>query len=336
MDTQWILPAVIVGAIFLAEILPPLLVKTRLLKLPTELSSYKLFFRTVRQFSIRFLIAAVVLVIIFVRPQFLAFIPAQFGLFVFYGILSSVIITVLVYRTVPVLGTLCPQCGKKLKKHDNEPDTIESILIRKPCPQCGLKFAKPVDSERMAEEGERSFFDYLALSFGNNSKCSICGQPGRDNFEDGRGKEKRLCRDHVVSELEKEFLAFDKKMVVVYPGLEDRKKAFYVYQYYTTAEIKKFNMKEIVGDLTESGLAAIGGECKKCSGKASVAYFGKGTFRWEDDYPKLEEIDHAPEILCRKCTFKQIRESLRSFQGYFNEPVTSPHKDEGIQLPWTL
>ncbi len=171
------------------------------------------------------------------------------------------------------------------------------------------------------------------------SKCSICGAPGKDNLEDGNGKSKRLCRTHLIEEFERAYSRFDKKMVVIHPDLEERKKSCYAYQYYTNEEIGKYKLADVVGKLTKQGLSSISGNCQKCSASAKIAFFDKGTFRWEDDFPKLEEIDQSPDLLCRQCAFRAfrlIKDSLHRFQGYFGEPVIPPHKDEGILMPWTF
>ncbi len=155
-------------------------------------------------------------------------------------------------------------------------------------------------------------------------------------MEYSNGKSKPFCRTHLIKEFEKEYSGFDKKMVVVYPDLEEKKTSDYTYQYYSIEEIKKFNMPDEVLELTKRALNSISGNCQKCSVLAKVAFFGKGTFRWEDDSLKLEKIDKIPDLLCRKCAFRPIEDSLRQYQGYFSEPVISPHKDEGILLPWIL
>jgi hypothetical protein len=158
---------------------------------------------------------------------------------------------------------------------------------------------------------------------------------GKDKLKYGNGKEKRLCRIHLIEEFRKEYLKFKEKMVVIYPDLETRKKSYYAYQYYTKEEIKKYNLADMVGGLTEQGLNAISGTCQRCSDTGSVAFFGKESFRWDNDWPMLEEINQEPQILCKNCTLELIIPSLRDFQGHFKEPVTLPRKDEGILLPIT-
>jgi hypothetical protein len=165
-------------------------------------------------------------------------------------------------------------------------------------------------------------------------KCSICSASGQDNFCYGDGRSTRFCRKHLLGEFKKEYFKFNKKMVVIYPDLENRLKSCYTYQYYTNKEIGRYNLIDEIGDLTKRGLNSIVGTCQKCSAPADVAFFNKGSFRWEDDCPKLEEIDQEPEVLCKECVFDIIISSLNNFKGNFSEPVIPPQRDEGILMPW--
>lgn len=170
----------------------------------------------------------------------------------------------------------------------------------------------------------------------NSHRCSVCGNLGRDLLNTGDKKAKRFCRNHLIEEFRQKFLNFDHKMVVVYPGIEGRKQSYYyTYGYYTKADLKKYNLSDIAGSLLERGLQSISGKCNKCGVAVNIAYFGKESFQWKDDFPTIDKIIQKPEVMCNKCTVDLIIPSLRGFKGNFVNPVEIPRKDEGILFPWT-
>jgi len=161
-------------------------------------------------------------------------------------------------------------------------------------------------------------------------KCSSCGNLARDLLDYGEGKPKRLCRKHLFEEFKQRFSAFDHRMVVIYPGLEGRKKSnLYVYRYCTREDLRKYGLKAIA-DLLERGLRSISGTCKKCGADAKVAYFGRGSFKWENALSMIGEISQKAEVLCGRCMLDLIIPSLRKFKGHYSNPIQIPQKGEGI------
>jgi hypothetical protein len=94
-------------------------------------------------------------------------------------------------------------------------------------------------------------------------------------------------------------------------------------------------MDDIAGILLERGLSFIGGKCGKCGASANIAYYGKGSFEWKDDFPLIDKITKNPEVICNKCAVASIIPSLRNFKGNFVNPLEVPRKEEGILFPWT-
>lgn len=185
------------------------------------------------------------------------------------------------------------------------------------------------------------FFIFLGISLFSDYrksflKCAICAQPGKDLLNSGSGPARHLCRNHLVEEFRKKFLATDYKMVVVYPGLEERTQSYYYsYCYYTAGDLKKYDFTDIALPLFQRGLKAISGKCLRCADTAAVAYFGKGSFTWENDYPLIDKITREPEVICKKCALDLIIPSLRGFKGDFVNPIEISPKGEGMLFTWT-
>lgn len=165
-------------------------------------------------------------------------------------------------------------------------------------------------------------------------KCTICGNPGKDLLNCGDRKMRRLCRIHLLEEFKRKFLEFGQNMVVLYPGLEGRKQSYHKYLYCTKERLKKYNLDKLAGHLLEQGLRSISGKCKQCGAAGTIAYFGKGSFEWQGDFPLIENITQEPEIMCKKCTLDLILPSLRDFKGHFHIPLEIPINEEGIFLSY--
>jgi hypothetical protein len=170
------------------------------------------------------------------------------------------------------------------------------------------------------------------------SKCSLCGKKASDKLL-YLAKEKKHCREHLLEEFRKGFLAYKNKAVVFYPDIN---KSVNSYQYWfilkSGFDSLKSNNKEIdinVRTLLEKSLDLIAGPCQKCSKPAQVAYFGKNTFKWsEGSWPKplIENILVKPEILCVECVLDKIEPPLRSYKGKFTEGICVPEKEDGALL----
>jgi hypothetical protein len=130
-------------------------------------------------------------------------------------------------------------------------------------------------------------------------------------------------------------------MVVFYPSLEDKQGSF-TYQYQVWDDMREKQKEDEIGQLVRRAFDKIRGTCEKCSGQASIAYFGPGTFRWSIEkvggvnwhVPKYEEITVSPQVLCPNCVIDEVVYSLEHFQDNFGDPIVVPHKGPGILLPF--
>ncbi len=175
---------------------------------------------------------------------------------------------------------------------------------------------------------------YTVLHRAFGKKCPGCDQEAMDTLRYPNGKEKDLCRKHLISEFKQVFLGFNKKMIVLYPDWNIRNPKGFYYQYYTPEDIKKYQLADIAGDVIDRGLNTIQGSCQKCSSLASIAYWDKGSYQWGKEAPKFTEITKPAELLCAECCWPHIESPIRNFPASFSEPLIAPHKVEGIMMPW--
>lgn len=168
----------------------------------------------------------------------------------------------------------------------------------------------------------------------------MCKSPATDILVYEGVNRRRLCREHFLEEFKKEFLNFDQNMVVFYPALEF-KAGPYVYQYRALDDVPGKYKDDKVGRMIVGALESISGRCGKCGGPANVAYFGSGSFRWEEaastgekwDLPRFEDMTVEPQILCRGCVANHLVYSLGNFHSQFQEGVVLPYKGKGVMLP---
>jgi hypothetical protein len=152
-------------------------------------------------------------------------------------------------------------------------------------------------------------------------------------FENPKVETNALCREHLFPEFKDRFVNFSEKMIVFYPELEDRRGS-YVYAYLSLGEVRR---RKIGGGVVEEALAAVGGECRRCSGPGQIAYFGEGKLRrkvesalgikWE--FPLIESVVAEPEVLCRGCALSEIVPSLQKFPE-FADGLCAPYGEEGV------
>jgi hypothetical protein len=189
-------------------------------------------------------------------------------------------------------------------------------------------------------------------------KCVICQEPTSEHLVLGLAERRFLffrwkdwnsvpvCREHLIAWFRAEFLDSTQRMVVFYPNLEE-KHGNYQYYYARLEEIRKRTaLDERANDrvlqLVKGWLGMVHGQCEECAADGQVAYFTRGSLRWQRvpgwaaglyDFPMIEDVKSRPNILCRACAFKHIEQSLRNSDTGFEEGVFCPNKDEeGVYL----
>jgi hypothetical protein len=185
-------------------------------------------------------------------------------------------------------------------------------------------------------------FTLLHRFFPGRSKCVVCGAWGRDYIVGREGRETPFCRDHFIEEFRKGFTGFRDRMVVLYPGLEAGEEPNYTYGYLPLRLILKKNPDNEAIGFIERSLASISGECSRCGNRpATVAYFGPGSYTWEEsrsdvegwDYPAFNNIATQPQIVCTHCIADEIVQSLRSYKDYFSDGIVLPYGGQGMLFP---
>jgi hypothetical protein len=155
-----------------------------------------------------------------------------------------------------------------------------------------------------------------------------------------------VCREHLIEWFRAEFLKATQRMVVFYPNLEE-KHGDYQYYYARLEEIRKGlvsddRTNDRVLRLVKGWLSMVQGPCEECSSNGEVAYFSRGSVKWERvpgwaaglyDIPMIQDVRTRPSVLCRACAFGHIEQSLRTGRRGFEEGVFTPYEDEaGVYL----
>lgn len=169
--------------------------------------------------------------------------------------------------------------------------------------------------------------------------CEICKKQGKDRYW-FNGKKKNLCRFHLMQEFRRDFVSSTKKLVVLYPDLEE-KDGCYFYRLTTIKDIERYysrkdNPQYGMVDFVQKNLKKIGGKCKECGYNADIAYFDKGSFKWSSDsiveYVNIQDIHIEPEMLCKKCAIDKIIDSIGKYKKNFDEPIILLSCEEGIMM----
>lgn len=127
-----------------------------------------------------------------------------------------------------------------------------------------------------------------------------------------------LCREHLLVEYRKSFTTSQARLVVFYPDFENKTEGFYQYLPVPLSEFKNFYEENDSTFLKET-FQKIRGVCEKCEKPSQVAYFGTGSFGWEQkpftscttsDQIVFSSILTQPEILCMQCCYLKVEPSI--------------------------
>jgi hypothetical protein len=182
-------------------------------------------------------------------------------------------------------------------------------------------------------------------------RCSRCDQSTNEYlvtnvlprkwlfFDSPKVETLALCREHLFPEFTERFVRHPKKMVVFSPEPQYGLGSF-VYAFLSLTEVQQ---RRISGGVVEEALAAIRGECQRCTGPGQVASFGEGKLRrkvksglgikWET--PLIESVVAEPEILCRRCVLSAVIQSLKQFPQFANG-LCAPYREEGVFITLQL
>lgn len=158
--------------------------------------------------------------------------------------------------------------------------------------------------------------------------CPICSQEAKDLLTRGGKKGTWYCRQHLVEEFKKEFLASSSRMLVCEPDFKNVCDA--LYGCYSLKRMQKFDFekplvekaREIISRL-DSGL-----KCTQCKGSAQAIYFDssylpilyQSTGIFKPLGPFLEKLPSDKGIpFCLNCVFQRIRPLIQTNQGDFND-----------------
>lgn len=166
--------------------------------------------------------------------------------------------------------------------------------------------------------------------FSSKHKCEACGMEAKDRLYFGE-KLKWFCRDHLMENFSKSFLAFPDKMVIFHPEFE--KVCKNLYSYYPISKMPQFNFdKSAIGNI-ERLLSFAGGECSECRSKAQVFYFPKGVLKYSSYNPMVENIDPVlGNALCLEHALAKIQADLRSNPVAFDEGLYVPYDGRGAYI----
>lgn len=184
-----------------------------------------------------------------------------------------------------------------------------------------------------------SFAVMLLLHIKNTllSKCQICSKRGIDNLT-VKGKNKKLCRKHLLSEYIKAFLSFNPYLVVIHPNCAFVKSPHLFLGFSPIEKLKAINMDKVLGKIASESLLLIKGKCIKCEKSATVVFYNSDSYKYSNDgYPLLEEISTKPKIYCKECTAEILLNSMSDYNNKFTNPVVAPYgNDPGIVFPWIV
>ena len=109
----------------------------------------------------------------------------------------------------------------------------------------------------------------------------------KDHFHVGENF-KWLCREHLMENFNKNFLAYPDKMVIFHPELE--KVCKNLYSYYPVSKMSEFSFDKVSIKSIENLLGTITERCRECGSESRVLYFPKGAVKYESYNPLVEKI----------------------------------------------
>lgn len=174
----------------------------------------------------------------------------------------------------------------------------------------------------------------FGLIFGH--ECEICKNKTREyliSADNNTGKNIWLCREHLISEFKKYFIAYQSKMAICQPNDGWTSYSFYTledfFSYGDSADNRPGNTinrftQEDKDSLIKEFKDLSTQKCEACFANANTVYFSEKHWDGEDEPMR--------NYYCNKHGFEKIESSLLHSSKAFNAGIYLPDNGDGLYI----
>ncbi len=169
--------------------------------------------------------------------------------------------------------------------------------------------------------------------------CFLCGSEsayGYSEVVNGVKRIRPICRKCLLSQLEKDYLNFSGRAVVIQPVSGPLS-----YTFHSTSEWSKSLRHSKINDDVRSYLLNMDRICKDCGDSANFLWIGSsglteynfGNVLRRGFAETLLPVNPPPISLCRRCCVRRIAEELNEKEITFLEVLGPNGKEDGFVMP---